>query len=160
MFLIRPYQAKDSEKLNTLAVSAFEQFQHQYPEWQRFKTAISKMSELNTSGQIWVAEISDQLVGAVALIPPAKHHSPHFEEDWAVIRMLVVSPDFRNQGIGKALLSHCLSEAKHASFSTIGIHTSPIMDAALTLYLKSGFQKVKVVPALFGVHYSVYKLTL
>ena len=62
-----------------------------------------------------VAYKDDILVGFVAL----HIHTPLLAE----IRSLVVSEDLRGQGIGKQLISHCISEAKEIYLSELLVLT-------------------------------------
>ncbi len=74
--------------------------------------------------------------------------------------MLVVSPSQRGKGIGKKLTMECIKRARDIGVSIIGLHTSPIMEVALSMYLRMGFVKVKDIEPIFGVEYSVYKLQI
>ena len=63
---IRDYQNSDAEELNRIAVSAFDQFRHQYQDWPAMLAGLSKTSALSATGEIIVAEFQKQFAGAVA----------------------------------------------------------------------------------------------
>ena len=67
---LRDYSPTDASAVNSLAVTAFEEFNNAYDDWPGFKTKISAMSSLATSGELIVAEHQSRLVGAVAYIGP------------------------------------------------------------------------------------------
>ena len=111
------------------------------------------MSSLSTESEIIVAEYGGEFSGAVAYYKPGKDQTGYFPMDWASIRLLVVNPTSRGKGIGRALMNECVSRANRDLASAMGLHTSPIMDVALSMYLRMGFQKVKEIPEIHGVPY-------
>ena len=74
--------------------------------------------------------------------------------------MLVVDPEFRGKGIGRALSKECIARAKRDGSPIIALHTSPIMTVALPMYLRMGFVKAYDAPPIFGVAYAVYTKSL
>ena len=157
---IRSYKKSDEEQLNALAIEAFEQFQDLYNDWGAIKAAVGNMSVLDKTSEIVVAEESGNLVGAVAFVPPGGDSKGYFEKSWPSIRMLVVSKNQRGKGIGRDLTDECIQRAKSLGCKFVALHTSPIMEVALSMYLRMGFVKVKDIEPIFGVEYSVYKLQI
>lgn len=153
---IREFDAADALTVNALALRAFEQFQRAYNDWPAFKAKIAETSSLAGSGELFVAEIDRQIVGAVVYIGPGMPKADFFRLEWPIMRMLVVSPDFRGQGIGRALTEKCLQRAKRDKAQNFALHTSEIMQVALPMYLRMGFQKVLQAPSIYGVEYGVY----
>jgi len=157
---IRSYKKSDEDQVNALAVEAFEQFQDLYNDWDTIKAAVGKMSALDKTSEIIVAEDSRKLVGAVAFVPPGVSSKGYFDPSWPSIRMLVVSKNQRGKGIGRELTDACIQRAKTLGCKCIALHTSSIMEVALSMYLRMGFVKVKDIEPIFGVEYSVYKLQI
>jgi GNAT superfamily N-acetyltransferase len=153
---LRDYESADAENLNRIAVSAFDQFQHQYEDWPAMLAGLSKTSALSASGEVIIAEFHDQLAGAVAYFGPNTSKAAFFDQRWPIIRMLVVDPTFRGKGIGRALSAECIARAKRDGAPIIALHTSPIMSVALPMYLRMGFAKAYDAPSIFGVAYAVY----
>lgn len=158
--IIRSYKKDDEDQLNVLAIEAFLQFKDNYNDWNAIKSIVGSMSTLNESSEIIVAENSGNIIGGVAFVPPGGDTKGHFDKSWASIRMLVVSPDQRGKGIGKRLTRECIERARENGVRFIGLHTSPIMEVALSMYLRMGFVKIKNIEPIFGVEYSTYKLQL
>ena len=73
---------------------------------------LGKMSELAERGEIVVAEVGGNIIGAVAYIPPHRRKAPYFEEAWPVVRSLVVEPACRRVGAGRALMEECITRAE------------------------------------------------
>ena len=159
-YLISNFAPQDSEELTKLAVSAFEEYKDVYDDWDVFISRIAAMPSLAESSEIITAKIDDEIVGAVAYVAPYKPKAEFFEPEWAVIRMLVVAPKARGQGIGKALTNECIKRAKRDGAKTVALHTSHIMQTALAMYLRMGFLYKKAAPIIFGVEYGVYTLSL
>lgn len=153
---IRAFEPADALTVNALALKAFEQFQSAYNDWPAFKAKIAEMSSLAGAGELLVAEIDRQIVGAVVYIGPGMPKADFFQPEWPIVRMLVVSPDFRGQGIGRALAEKCLQKAKRDKARIFALHTSEIMQVALPMYLRMGFQKLLQAPSICGVEYGVY----
>jgi len=157
---IRDYISTDAQALNETVLQAFKQFSSEYNEWENFCKRIGSMSSLSEESEIIVAEFGGEFSGAVAYYSPGKDSTGYFPNQWASIRLLVVSPGSRGNGIGRALMDECISRAKRDSAQAIGLHTSIIMKVALSMYRRMGFEKIKDIPAIHGVPYSIYKLPL
>ena len=153
-FHLRDYA--DSDAVNAVALSAFEQFSHHYQDWQGFSAGIKNMSALAGVGEIIVAILDNALIGAVAYVGPGKPKASYFHAEWPIMRMLVVSPGARGLGVGKALTEECLARAKRDGAKVFALHTSDIMSVALPMYLRMGFKFHAQAPLIHGVPYDVY----
>jgi GNAT superfamily N-acetyltransferase len=157
---IRNYQSSDAENLNRIAVAAFGQFREHYHDWPAMRAGLSKTSDLSASGEVIIAELQHGFAGAVAYFGPDRPKAPFFDQRWPIIRMLVVDPAFRGNGIGRTLTDECIARARRDGSPIIALHTSPIMTVALPMYLRMGFVKAHDAPAIFGVPYAVYTKAL
>jgi ribosomal protein S18 acetylase RimI-like enzyme len=139
MSVVHDFLPSDSAQVNALALRAFEQFKDSYQDWPGFQEKIGHMSSLADVGEIIVAEVEDQIVGAVAYVGPSAPKAEFFRPGWPIMRMLVVAPDFRGRGIGRALAQECLVRAKRDGASVFALHTSKLMQVALPMYQRMGF---------------------
>lgn len=156
-YKLRDYNDADSSHINRLAVSAFEQYKNRYDNWEAFSKNLGKFSELSKVAEIIVAENHEcEIIGAVAYVPALVSKAAFFPENTAVIRILAVSPKARGIGLGKALSNECIARACRDGSSRIALHTSAMMEVALSMYLRMGFQLYGKAPSLFGVQYNVY----
>lgn len=154
---LRDFSPTDTDALNTLGVAAFEQFSEAYEDWPGFKAKISTMSSLAQGGEIIVACAANaRIIGAVAYIGPHQPKSSFFPVEWAIMRMLVVAPEARGQGVGRALAQECMERAQRDHAGVMGLHTSPIMSVALPMYLRMGFRFERDAPPIHGVSYGIY----
>ena len=157
---LRDYRDADATALNRIALTAFEPFAPHYADWPTLAAKIARLSELQDNGELVVAEHGAELVGGVAYIPPGQPKAAFFEPDWAVIRMLVVAPAARGQGIGRALAEDCLRRARRDAAATIALHSSPIMTVAVPMYERMGFARLRDAPPVYGVPCAVFTKTL
>ncbi|HRZ04749.1 MAG TPA: hypothetical protein P5102_01140 [Candidatus Competibacteraceae bacterium] len=66
MPVVREYLPNDSAQVNALALLAFEEFKDLYHDCPAFRAKIGNMSALADVGEVIVAEVEGQIVGAVA----------------------------------------------------------------------------------------------
>jgi GNAT superfamily N-acetyltransferase len=118
--------------------------------------AVSAMSRLASVGELIVAEVDGALVGAVAYFASERPKPDFFDANWPIVRMLVVDPAFRGRGVGRALMEECLNRARRDGSAVLGLHASPIMTTALSMYRNMGFRLQRDAPAIHGVPSAVY----
>jgi ribosomal protein S18 acetylase RimI-like enzyme len=156
--VVRAYEVGDRDDVNAVARAAFAQYAHDYEDWPSFIEGIGRMGDLANDADLFVAELDGAIAGAVAHVGPGRPRSAIFPDDWSVIRMLVVAPGMRGQGIGRELVAACLRRAQEVDAPAVGLHTSPIMGSALRMYEAIGFVRDRDLPPIRGVPYSRYLL--
>lgn len=153
--IIRDYGNADRDKVNRVALAAFDQYEGQYEDWTSFREGIGRMADLAGAADLIVAERGG-VVGAVVHVGPGGPRGALFPAHWSLIRMLVVAPSARGQGIATRLMEAALERALQAQAPVVGLHTSPIMEAALAMYLRIGFVPDCALPPIRGVPYGRY----
>ncbi len=159
-FQIRPYHETDAAQVNQVAQLAFAQYQPHFEAWPTFIANVGRMSEKSATAELIVATTAEAVVGAVVYVGPGREKLDIFPVEWAILRLLVVAPQARGNGIGKALTHACIANAQRDHADTIALHTSPIMTVALPMYLRMGFEKTKDAPNIGRVSYAVYAKSL
>jgi GNAT superfamily N-acetyltransferase len=86
----------------------------------------------------WIAEMNGDRVGSIFLTRRSKTVGQ--------LRMLLVEPSARGQGLGARLVGECVSHARHVGFKKMGLYTSKGLDAARRLYEAEAFQLVREEP--------------
>lgn len=160
MMLLRGFETGDEAAIGSVALAAFEQFKSDYADWPAMASNVCRMADLAKTGELIIAERNGEIVGGVAYVGPHKPKAAFFDQAWPIIRMLVVSPSHRGEGIGRTLTETCLERARRDHSPMIALHTSPIMSVALPMYLRMGFEKFRDAPDIHGVPYAVYTKSL
>ncbi len=159
--LIRPFRTSDAAAVNSVALAAFDEYRGVYSDWDVLARGVGSMASLAETGELLVVELDGGIAGAVVYIGPrVSPRAEFFEPEWPIIRMLVVDPAARGNGIGRKLTEKCIELARRDGAEVISLHTSPAMEVALSLYLRMGFKLERRVPDRFGVPYGVYLLHL
>lgn len=156
--VIRRFEARDRDGINAVARAAFAQYEAHYDEWPAFIGRIARMADLAGDGDLLVAERDGVVVGGVLHVPPGRPRSAIFPLAWSAIRMLVVAPDARGQGVGRRLMVACLLHALEADAPAVGLHTSPVMATALRMYERIGFVRDGDIAPINGMAYGRYVL--
>jgi len=158
--VVRTARPADAAAIDQVALSAFAQYRDQYADWKVFSRGVGAMSILGAGGELIVAEGGGRVVGAVAYVGPDQPKLDIFEPHWPAIRMLVVDPAARGDGIGRRLTKACIDRARADGAPLVALHTSPIQSVALAMYLRMGFRELRPIAPIFGVPYSIYLLSL
>jgi DNA-binding MarR family transcriptional regulator/GNAT superfamily N-acetyltransferase len=86
----------------------------------------------------WIAELDGAQVGSVFLV----RHS----DDIAKLRLLLVDPAGRGQGLGRRLVGECIAFARACGYRKITLWTQSILVAARKIYRDAGFVQVASEP--------------
>ncbi|EBF5744180.1 GNAT family N-acetyltransferase [Listeria monocytogenes] len=94
---------------------------------------------------------ADTIIGVVCLFPLNKNQLE--------IMNIVVSSEYRNQGIGKKLLEKAFDYATHKRFSKIIVKTGNSSIDQLAFYQKNGFRMQHIIPNYFTENYPNQTIT-
>jgi carbonic anhydrase len=86
------------------------------------------------SGLIIIARSAGKAAGCIALKPLA--------EGICEMKRLYVRPEFRDHGIGTALVRTALDEAKRMGYRCMRLDTMAQMEAAIRMYQAHGFEEI------------------
>ena len=86
----------------------------------------------------WIADIDGSPVGSVFLV----RHT----DDIAKLRLLLVDPAGRGQGLGRRLVGECIGFARACGYRKITLWTQSILVAARKIYQDAGFALVATEP--------------
>lgn len=165
--LIRKAFNTEYELIKNQRLSSYASYSEVIPEehWKILKgTLISENAEAS-GAEVFVSEIERTIAGSIVLFPSkTKAYEWHTETlAYPEIRMLAVDTGFKNKGIGKALINHCIKQAKEEGHPFIGLHTGSFMEDAMRLYEKLGFERVPALdfePMNDGIIVKAFRLSL
>lgn len=82
----------------------------------------------------WIAEMDGEVVGSIFLV----RQSPKV----CKLRLLVIHPRARGQGLGRRLTRACITFAQRAGYRKMVLWTQSHLSAARAIYQREGFRKV------------------
>jgi GNAT superfamily N-acetyltransferase len=86
-------------------------------------------------GRLALAMIDGQAAGCVAL--------RQFDAERCEAKRLFLRPQFRNRGVGRRLLDWVIAEAREAGYREMVGDTMPVMEKALEMYGRAGFERTE-----------------
>jgi GNAT superfamily N-acetyltransferase len=86
----------------------------------------------------WIADIDGAAVGSIFLM---RH-----DDEVAKLRLLLIEPAGRGQGLGKRLVGECIAFARACGYRKITLWTQSILTAARRIYQDAGFVLVASEP--------------
>jgi GNAT superfamily N-acetyltransferase len=92
----------------------------------------------------WIARDADQRLGSIFCVK--------VDDQTAKLRLFLLLPEARGRGLGKLLLSKCMTFAKECGYKRMSLWTHESHTAACALYAKTGWRSVSSKPVVsFGV---------
>ncbi len=134
-FLIRDWQPSDRQSAAAVIQTVLAEYGL---DWQP-KGADQDVLEveqfyLARGGEFWVVEQQGQIVGTAAYYPIARGQKA------VEIRKMYLLPTARGQGLGRFLLEQLEQAIAAQGFERIWIETATILETAVKLYEKHGYQ--------------------
>jgi len=109
---------------------------------------ISSNYQLNDNTNFWVAETlpahGKQIIGTIAIV--SRLHGMEHSTDVAYLRRMSVLKNCRRRGVANGLLETAVQFCKERNYVQIELITTKAHQAAMQLYLKSGFYCRKYKP--------------
>ena len=148
---IRDALEEELDRVSALLVDAYAQYKpprealtaEERAAWDGYRRNIADVWSRSPISSTVVAERDGRLLGSVNYYAPGQADSQDgaWPDGWASIRLLAVAPDARGLGIGRALMNECLRRARADGATTMGLHTTQLMDVARAMYLRLGFTR-------------------
>jgi ribosomal protein S18 acetylase RimI-like enzyme len=114
--------------------------------------------------ELWVAvrDEDGEVLGSVTYASPGSGFSELAAPGEGELRMLAAAPAAQGQGVGEALVRHCVDRARGLGVAALVLSTQPTMTAAHRIYERTGFVRTpaKDWEPIPGVALLAYRLDL
>jgi GNAT superfamily N-acetyltransferase len=90
---------------------------------------------LPPTGRLLLATRADRAAGLACM--------RKIREDIGEVKRMYVRPEFRRQGIGRALVKALIAEAQEIGYRTLRLDSTRFMEAAHSLYRSMGFDEIE-----------------
>jgi len=137
--IIRRYREEDRDAVNGVALAAFAQYANDYHDWPAFRANIGRTADLAQQADLLVADVGGAIAGAIAHVGPDRPRSPIYPPEWSVVRMLVVDPARRGQGVGRALARWALLQAIECDLAKLYVEVVAEQEGAVAMFSALGF---------------------
>ncbi|WP_299457205.1 GNAT family N-acetyltransferase [uncultured Microscilla sp.] len=148
---IREAQSNEYKALGQLMLRVFSSLEGfpsraEHPTYYALLDNVGKLNE-KASTEILIARSTDnELLGGVVFVGNMQDYSSKGVtttiQNASGIRLLVVSPAARGQGVGKALTEACLQRARNLESQQMILHTTQAMKVAWGMYERMGFARL------------------
>ena len=141
---MRDARPEERAAIEDVTISAYQEYAPIMQErWEIYRHSIlGTLADVRPAEQI-VAERDGAIVGTVLLFPAGTAFKAPGGADVSLaapeIRLLAVAPAARGLGVGAALVNECMRRARQAGLPAITLHTTDMMQVAMSLYERMGF---------------------
>ena len=142
---VRRAEAQDREAVVRVLLDAYSQYETALAgeRWEQYKENILHSIDAPTTLARFVAEVDGDIVGSVFVYDSSAtaYGAPQLEIHNPIIRLLGVSRHARGLGVATELIRASAKLALAKGADTLHLHTSDIMDSAVRLYERLGFER-------------------
>ena len=136
---IRGADDGELDDVASLIVEAFAEYAARMsPDaWSSFAVDIANVRGRAGDARVWVAERGGRLVGTVTQYSEWRGAQP----GTMALRLLAVPPGDRSSGVGRALMEHCIAQARAGGKQRVALTTMSEMMFVRDLAAKLGFER-------------------
>ena len=145
---VRGARRGDAGSIEEVTLSAYQQYAAVMPPalWERYRqNIVATLAAAPPETQI-VVEESGWIVGSVLLYPAGteivRPGGGSMTLALPEVRLLAVAPSARGKGIGGRLMDECVRRARESGAKALMLHTTDVMQTAMRLYVRMGFQRL------------------
>ncbi len=129
IWTMRRAEQRDADALSTCIDAAYAQYAAHITD---LPPVSADCAEEIEKYQVWVAEIENDVVGGLVMIP---------EEDFMLLANVAVHPDHQGSGLGRALIALAESESLDQGYRELRLNTHVDMPENVPLYEHLGWEQ-------------------
>ena len=137
---ILPFSAAQRDAVKILNTEWLEKYFH-LEQGDIYALSNPETAIIEKGGQIFYAEYQGKIVGTASLL---RTNDYCYE-----LGKMAVTASAQGLGIGKALLKHCITEAKTNNAQEIILYSNTILVRAITMYQQFGFNAIELEEGLY-----------
>lgn len=142
---IRNAEPSDRDAIEEVLMDAYGQYEQELSEqlWNQYKESILASIDGAATRARLIAELNDEVAGSVFLFDSseAAYGLPGLDIHSPIIRLLAVSRKARGYGVATELIRASAKLSLEWGAETLYLHTSDMMDSAVRLYERLGFER-------------------
>lgn len=142
---IREADSHDREAFQQLMLEAYKEYERllSAAKWEKYQEEMRRSVEGDGPAARLVAEMDGEMVGCVQLYTSseAAYGLPEIGIHAPIIRFLSVLPKARGRGVATALIAESARRSLQLGSSTLYLHTTDMMESAIRLYERLGFER-------------------
>ena len=163
--IIRDALEHEQDTIAEVMIESYSQYKDNLtPEqWNGYRNSIYASAFHGTPYARLVAEIDGQIVGSAQLFRSSieAYGNPNFNVNLPFLRLIAVLPELRGKGIATMLIHEAGKRVLAIGEPTLYLHTSDMMESAIKLYERLGFERSYETDMINGDNIVVsYKLNL
>ncbi|MBW7475351.1 GNAT family N-acetyltransferase [Paenibacillus oenotherae] len=143
--VVRDAADHDREAIEAVLLEAYSQYELLLPaeRWEQYKIDIVKATTSAAVKARLVAELDGAIVGSVFLYASseAAYGLPELSINTPIMRLLAVAKGARGRGVATELIRASVSRSRHWGADTLHLHTTDLMESAIRLYERLGFER-------------------
>jgi ribosomal protein S18 acetylase RimI-like enzyme len=137
---VRRATARDVERVAELTVRAYVGEGLLAPD-DHYLDQLRDVAARMLTAEVWVADLDEQVVGAVTFCPPGSPYRELSAEGQGEFRMLAVDPASRRRGVARTLVRRCIERCRELGLTELVLCSMPTMTPAHGLYASLGFRR-------------------
>ena len=152
---VREMRPDEAGAVSSLLLEANGEHLEHFPDpvAEGYRRELAGLATQLPASAVLVATTVGAIVGTVALVEDAEDDAHPWPPGGSILRVLAVAPAARGGGVGRLLTTACLDRARAIGSSYVGLHTSPFMVEARSLYERVGFVRAPEHDFDPAVHY-------
>ncbi|OBZ16207.1 hypothetical protein A8L34_27280 [Bacillus sp. FJAT-27264] len=152
--VVRSGTSLDSEAIKRVLLEANGHLENTIPpeQWENYKVSIEAAAagKGNTTQARLVAELDEEIVGTAFLFESSEMAYGYVGIHTPIVRMLAVAKEARGLGIATELIRVVAALARESGAEFLHLHTSEMMESAVRLYVRLGFERAYEYDTLNG----------